>query len=170
MGEEGRSWGERGDAAMTHEELLNGRPARISTRSTNGTPRTTCGAVWPSERNPTGMYQTTAGFTGRAPVSAPAGVPWTHRLGRFVFPFFVFVIGRSTTQSQQPRRGARGGGRTWSWTQPRARDRLARPCERSIWSIPDKNGPYARTGLPGSGGETTRIQVRRAAVGLGVRS
>ena len=35
VGGEGRSWGERGDAAMTHEELLHGRPARISTRSTN---------------------------------------------------------------------------------------------------------------------------------------
>ena len=36
VGGEQKSWGVRGDAAMTHE-LLHGRPARISTRSTNHT-------------------------------------------------------------------------------------------------------------------------------------
>ncbi len=118
VGEEGRSWGERGDAAMTHEELLHGRPARISTRSTNhmwrgfarsGT-QTACTSQPPVLR-------------GAPPASAPAGVPWTHRLR---LSFFVFVIRRS---NNPPRRGARGeeGGR-WG---ARARDRLARPCERS---------------------------------------
>lgn len=68
------------------------------------------------ERNPTGMYQPTAGFTGRAPVSASAGVP----CGR-TDSSFVLRIRNST--KQQPRRGARGGGRTLDGTRP-PRDRL----------------------------------------------
>ena len=108
---------------MTHEELLHGRPARISTRSTNGTPRTTCGAVLPGTE-PNRHVPANRRFYGartrerlrRRTVDAPI------RLS-----FFVFVIRRS---NNPPRRGARGeeGGR-WG---ARARDRLARPCERSI--------------------------------------
>ena len=112
---------------MTHEELLNGRPARISTRSTNGTPRTTCGAVLPGTE-PNRHVPANRRFYGartrerprRRTVDAPI------RLS-----FFVFVIRRSNN----PAAGrAEEGGR---WT-ARARDRLrlgppaprSRPCER----------------------------------------
>ena len=94
------------------------------------------------ERNPTGMYQPTAGFTGRAPgerlrrrtVDAPI------RLS-----FFVFVIRRRNNPAAG--RAVRGGGRTLDGTRPPARPPVprrprARPCERSI---PDtKRGQTAR--------------------------
>ena len=120
--------GGEGDAAMTHEELLHGRPARISTRSTNGTPRTTCGAVLPGTE-PNRHVPANRRFYGartrerlrRRTVDAPI------RLS-----FFVFVIRRSNN----PAAGrAEEGGR---WT-ARARRATAcasapraRPCERSI--------------------------------------
>jgi hypothetical protein len=115
---------------MTHEELLHGRPARISTRSTNGTPRTTGGAILPGTE-PTGMYQPTAGFTGRAPVSAPAGV---YRVDAPIrLSFFVFVIRRSNN----PAAGrAEEGGR---WT---ARARRATACASAALALAPANARY----------------------------
>ena len=73
------------------------------------------------ERNPTGMYQPTAGFTGRAPgerlrrrtVDAPI------RLS-----FFVFVIRRRNNPAAG--RAVRGGGRTLDGTRPPARPPVPR--------------------------------------------
>lgn len=109
--------GGEGDAAMTHEELLHGRPARISTRSTNGTPRTTCGAVLPGTE-PNRHVPANRRFYGartrerlrRRTVTVDAPI----RLS-----FFVFVIRRSNN----PAAGrAEEGGR---WT---ARARRATAC------------------------------------------
>jgi hypothetical protein len=102
---------------MTHEELLHGRPARISTRSTNGTPRTTCGAVLPGTE-PNRHVPANRRFYGartrdrlrRRTVDAPI------RLS-----FFVFVIRRSNNPAAG--RADRGGGRTLDGTRP-PRDRL----------------------------------------------
>jgi hypothetical protein len=132
--------GGEGDAAMTHEELLHGRPARISTRSTNGTPRTTCGAVLPGTE-PNRHVPANRRFYGartrerlrRRTVDAPI------RLS-----FFVFVIRRSNN----PAAGRAEEGGRWTARARRATAcalRLggprARPCERSI---PDTKIEYTR--------------------------
>jgi len=127
---------------MTHEELLHGRPQLGSAHGPRTVPHEPHVARFCPERNPTGMYQPTAGFTGRAPVRRP---PPAYR-GR-TDSSFVLRIRNST--KQQPRRGARGPRRredagrhaparaTACASAPRAR-----PCERSI---PDtKRGQTAR--------------------------
>ena len=90
------------------------------------------------ERNPTGMYQPTAGFTGRAPVSASAGVP----CGR-TDSSFVLRIRNST--KQQPRRGARGPRRREDAGRhaPAARPPAPRPLGGPLALAP-ANADYAR--------------------------
>ena len=111
---------------MTHEELLHGRPARISTRSTNGTPRTTCGAILPGTE-PNRHVPANRRFYGARTRERPRRrVPCGRTDSSFV-SFFVFVIRRSI----QPRRGARGGGRTLDGTRPRPPARPRPSASRS---------------------------------------
>ena len=145
---------------MTHEELLNGRPARISTRSTNGTPRTTCGAVLPGTE-PNRHVPANRRFYGartrerlrRRTVDAPI------RLS-----FFVFVIRRSNN----PAAGrAEEGGR---WTaRARPRDRLclgasrSAPANRSIPAIRNAAKPRAYAIAPALAGNGRSSSTRAAA-------
>jgi hypothetical protein len=119
---------------MTHEELLNGRPARISTRSTNGTPRTTCGAVLPGTE-PNRHVPANRRFYGartrerlrRRTVDAPI------RLS-----FFVFVIRRSNN----PAAGrAEEGGR---WTAVGTRPPAPRPSALAPANAEPNNAPRYR--------------------------
>lgn len=142
---------------MTLEELLHGRPARISTRSTNhmwrgfarsGT-QTACTSQPPVLR-------------GAPPVSAPAGVPWTHRLR---LSFFVFVIRRC---NNPPRRGARGeeGGR-WG-ARARERDRLG-PRPRSPLRTLDTRIKRGHSRIRDRAGRSAGRGVKRGAAAPGRR-
>ena len=115
---------------MTHEELLHGRPARISTRSTNH--------MWRGFAR----YGTQPACTSQPPVlrARPRERPRRRTVGpgRTDSSYrsrSIFVIRRRSKRNTNPAPwGARrDAGRT------RPRDRLARPCERS------ERGPYART-------------------------
>ena len=130
---------------MTHEELLHGRPARISTRSTNGTPRTTCGAVLPGTEPNRHVPANRRFYGARTPVSASAGA---YR-GRTDSCDSSFVLRIRNSTKQQPRRGARGGGRTLDGTRP-PRDRLrlggprGSPRANARRAIPDTKIEYTR--------------------------